>query len=93
MSVHNLSFIILGFLGLLLQGVGSALLTVARSDAAFGIGVFLLILGPLVLMTGSGIYAAGKKRTPAFGLLGLISPLGLLFLAILKDGSDPKMKM
>ena len=26
MSVHNLSFIILGFLGHLLQGVGSALL-------------------------------------------------------------------
>ena len=93
MSVHNLSFIILGFLGLLLQGIGSALLTVARTDAAFGIGVFLLFLGPIVLTAGSAIFAAGKNRTPAFGLLGLISPLGLLFLATLKDRSDPKLKV
>ena len=92
MSVHNLSFLILGFLGLLLQGVGSAMVTVSMSErradeTVLGIGVFLLVLGPIVLGAGSAIYAAGKNRTPFFGLLGLVSPLGLLFLAILQDRS------
>ncbi len=87
MSIHNVSFLILGFVGLLLQGIGTALAVEASSDDVYGIAIFLVLLGPVLLASGSAIYAVGKGRKPIFGLLGIISPLGLLFLAILQDQS------
>ena len=88
MTVNNVSFLILGIVGLLIQGFGTALLMISeksRDDNVFGIAVALVILGPVMLAIGSAMYAAGKGRKPLYGLLGLLSPVGLLFLAVLED--------
>ena len=55
MSIHNVSFLILGFVGLLLQGIGTALAAEASSDDVFGIAIFLVLLGPVLLAAGSAI--------------------------------------
>lgn len=88
MKVHNWSFLVLGCLGLLLQGVGSALTAEAgRNDVQLGLGILVAVLGALAIAVGSCFLAVGKGRSCWFGLLGLLAPLGLLFLCVLEDRS------
>ena len=49
------------------------------------IGIVIAIIGFLLMAVGSAFYAVGRKRSSWFGLLGLLTPIGLLFLAVLKD--------
>lgn len=88
MKMHNAAFIVLGCLGLLLQGVGSALFQVrSRSDTAIALGVLVSLLGAIAIGVGGCFLAVGRGRSLWFGLLGVISPLGLLFLCVLEDRS------
>jgi hypothetical protein len=91
MKVHNMSFLVLGCLGLVLQGVGSALTTTAgRSDALLASGIVVTVLGALAVALGSSFLAVGKGRSPWYGALGLLTPIGLLFLCVLEDfGAKP----
>ena len=87
MKTHNWAFIVLGCLGLLLQGIGSALAGVGRKDEEVALSVLIIVLGGLAMGIGASFLAAGKGRSLWFGLLGVISPLGLLFLCVLEDRS------
>ena len=87
MKVHNWSFLVLGCLGLLLQGVGLALMETAGRDVGVGVGILVSLLGAAALAAGSCFLAVGKGQSPWFGLLGLLAPIGLLFLCVLEDRS------
>jgi drug/metabolite transporter (DMT)-like permease len=88
MKVHNWSFLVLGCLGLLLQGIGSALTAAAgRNDTLLWLGILVAVLGAVAIAAGSSFLAIGKGQSPWFGLWGLLSPVGLLFLCVLEDRS------
>ena len=90
MKVHDVAFLVLGCLGLLLQGIGTALTGVARQDEQIALGVLVAVLGALCMGVGSSFHAVGKGQSLWFGLLGIISPIGLLFLCVLPDrGAQP----
>lgn len=46
---------------------------------------FLKVVGTLLLLVGLAYYAKAKGRNPAWCLMALLSIVGLLVLAILKD--------
>ncbi len=91
LSIHNLSFLVLGVVSMVLQGIGNALIVISidargpLEEVGLGVGITLAILAPVLMAIGGSIYCAGKNRTAWLGLLGLLSPLGLLFLAVLED--------
>ncbi len=93
MTVHNTSFLVLGIVSLILQGIGAALMGVFegghfhRAPAGYDGGVVLVVLAPVLMAIGGSFYCAGKNRSAFWGLLGLLSPLGLLILAVLEDRS------
>ncbi len=95
MKVYRYTFVVIGCIGLLLNGLGAALIIDSEqssyyrgSDTELGIGVTLAILGPLVVAAGSVFLALGRGRSWKYGLLGLLTPIGLLFLCILEDHSS-----
>ena len=97
MHVHNLTFIVFGTAGMVLQTVGSVLIKSSYDDRLrsahnlqVGLGISVLILGALLLGVGAAFFAVGKNRRPWFGLLGLASPVGLLFLAVLQNRTAMK---
>jgi len=85
LSIHNWAFIVLGCLGLLLQGIGTALIEMHSSADQESLGIFVALLGALVIGIGGCFLAVGKGRRPWIGLWGMLSPLGLLFLCVLQD--------
>ena len=48
----------------------------------------LSILGSIALIVGLAFYAKAKARHPAWGLLGLLSILGMIILALIPDKSS-----
>jgi hypothetical protein len=54
------------------------------------IGVLIALIAHVLVAVGAGFYAVGKNRSPWFGLLGFFTPIGLLFLCVLKDKSPPE---
>lgn len=95
MKVYRYAFVVIGCIGLLLNGIGAGLIADSQqsgyyrgSDTELGIGVLLAILGPLVVAAGSVFLALGRGRSWKYGLLGLLAPIGLLFLCILEDHSS-----
>ncbi|RPJ30974.1 MAG: hypothetical protein EHM35_12395 [Planctomycetaceae bacterium] len=50
-------------------------------------GAGLVLLGTVLLMIGLAYYAKAKGRSPAWCLMALLSIIGLLVLAWLKDRS------
>ena len=69
--------------GILLQVAGRFL--VARSQGTSIIGVVLLVVGAIFFVWGCMNYAEGKGHSKWFGLLGLLSILGLIILVFLPD--------
>jgi hypothetical protein len=57
------------------------------APAGYDGGVVLVVLAPVLMAIGGSFYCVGKKRSAFWGLLGLLSPLGLLILAVLADHS------
>jgi hypothetical protein len=73
-SLNNLS-LLFGVPGLILQVASNAVQGPARAAVALG--------GLLLLVVGLALSAKTKGRNPAWGLMGLLSCLGLGFLALM----------
>ena len=73
-------------IGLILQIIGNVLVgpedVVGRAPL---IGVFLLIIGLGFFIWGCMSYSKGKGHHPAWGLLGLLSIIGLIVLVLSPD--------
>ena len=48
-----------------------------------------LLFGYVLQMIGCALYAASRGRSAFFGLLGLLSPIGYVFLSLLNPASPP----
>jgi hypothetical protein len=70
---NNIS-LLLGIPGLVIQMAGAV-----KSNPA------LFVIGTILLITGFSFYAKAKGRSPAWGLFGLLSWVGILILALLKE--------
>jgi hypothetical protein len=68
-------------IGIVLQIVGKVL----SNDGMVGIGFVVLLAGAIVFIWGCGQYAKAKGYSPWFGLLGLLSILGLIALVFFPD--------
>ena len=53
-------------------------------------GLFIGLLGSIIVPIGAGFYAVGKNRSKWFCLLGLFPPIGFAILAILEDRNNHK---
>ena len=87
---YNHKSLVLGIPGLLLQ-FGSVFLSNLKSGtdvlsvALAWLSVFGAITGCVLLIVGLCYYAKAKGYTAVLGLLGLLSCIGLLILAVLPD--------
>lgn len=52
--------------------------------------VVYLLLGYVLQMVGCAVYAESRGRSAVFGLLGLLSPVGYIFLALLNRPPPPR---
>lgn len=85
---NNLS-LALGVPGLILQIAGGAARVNPSTETA---GTALVVFGALCLVAGLSMYAVAKGRSPAWGVLGFFSLLGLIGLGLLEDRA-PKGKV
>jgi hypothetical protein len=77
---NRLSFLF-GIPGLIVQAVGFTM-RMQGHDLA---GRLVILVGLILLMVGLALYAKAIGRNPAWGFVGLLSIIGLLILASLKD--------
>ena len=62
-------------------------------DAAVVIGLALVsLVGAILFLVGLAFYAKAKGRHPAWGLVGLLSLIGLIVLVCLKDTSIDELQ-
>lgn len=85
-------FLVLTCLGLLLAGIARALTDGTPWPKGPGLAACVAVLAFAACAVGGGCLAAGRGRSPAFGLLGLLFPFGLLFLCVLEDRSGQSQK-
>lgn len=78
-----------GVPGIILQIVGNVMVRTQNPNqpnlAIVLGGVVIAIAGTILLIYGLSLYAKAKGHSPWLGLLGLLSCLGLLVLALLPD--------
>jgi hypothetical protein len=92
---HVRKSLIFGTPGLLLQigctFMANSVITKAMSigNGSLGVstGIFIIgsIAGNILFMTGLGFYAKAKGYSAGLGMLGLVSCIGLLIVAMLPD--------
>ena len=84
-SVRNVQSLPVGPLGVFLgrEGPGQHQADAAQKASSVIVG----LLAHLLVAVGGAFFAVGRNRSPWFGLLGLLTPIGLLFLAVLEDRS------
>jgi len=74
-----------GVPGLIFQTLGY-IMGNASADPLLALFFLLVSLaGTVLLLVGLGYYAKGKGHSPVWGLVGLLSCLGILILAVLPD--------
>ncbi len=78
---NNLS-LALGIPGLLMQIAGRF---VGNTPQQLLLGALVQLVGTVLLIVGLAFYAKAKGRSAAWGLMGLLSIIGLIVLALLKD--------
>jgi hypothetical protein len=84
---NNIS-LLLGVPGLIMQIAGTFVASAAQQQGGSPlIGNGISLVGTLLLISGLCFYAIAKGRSPLWGLMGLLSCIGLIVLAILKDES------
>ena len=74
---------VLILIGLAAQVIG--FIGVVAGDGGAGIFIRLIHLGDVLIVVGCCFYAKGKGYNGAWGLLGLLSIIGLLILICMKD--------
>lgn len=90
---NDISFLY-GIPGVLLQIAGPPLSrlnsTANRVDPLmFGLGLAVVSVGTLLLVVGFAYYAKAKGHHPAWGIVALLSCVGLFVLAMLPDRWAP----
>ena len=84
---NNLS-LALGVPGIILQFAGQVMSDGnSAADADLILGLLVSLIGTGLLIAGLSYYAIAKGHSGWWGLCGLLSCLGLLILALLKDES------
>jgi hypothetical protein len=68
-------------IGIVLQIAGKVL----SMDGMLGFGFMLMLAGAITFIWGCGQYAKAKGYSPWFGLLGLLSIVGLIVLVLFPD--------
>jgi hypothetical protein len=68
-------------LGIVVQIIGELL----SNRGSIGLGFVVALAGLAVFIWGCGQYAKGKGYSPWFGLLGLLSIVGLIALVFFRD--------
>lgn len=83
-AAQNRTSLMFGVPGIVLQIVGALM---GRDIIPGGetVGLIVQIAGTILLIVGLSFYARAKGRHPAWGLLGLLSIIGLIVLAVLPD--------
>jgi hypothetical protein len=79
---NNIS-LALGIPGIILQVAGNIMMTSNPENRT--LGRLVLVVGTLLLIGGLAMYAKAKGRSPVWGLMGFLSCIGLIVLALLKD--------
>lgn len=69
--------IVLQFVGWLMQG--------DTIPGGSPLGLVVQVVGTVLLIVGLSFYARAKGHHPAWGLMGLLSIIGLIVLAVLPD--------
>ncbi|HEV2972930.1 MAG TPA: hypothetical protein VGY55_23380 [Pirellulales bacterium] len=80
---YNSISLLAGVPGIILQIAGQVVMRTNPSHEA--IGALVAIAGTALLMLGLAYYALAKGRNPAWCLMGLLSIIGIIVLACLKD--------
>ena len=75
---NNIS-VALGLPGLLLQYVGAT----GSSESA----AFFTIIGSILFIVGLAYYAMAKGRSPIWAVMGFLSIIGLIILALLPENA------
>jgi hypothetical protein len=78
---NNIS-LALGAPGIILQIAGYVM---AQNPQQQQVGFLVQLGGTVLLIAGLAMYAKAKGRSPAWGLMGFLSLIGLIVLACLKD--------
>lgn len=78
---NNIS-LALGVPGLITEVVG---VVMRNNPETAQTGQAIYVVGTLLLIAGLGFYAKAKGRSLAWGLMGLLSIIGLIVLAMLED--------
>ena len=80
---NNIS-LALGIPGIALQ-IGGRVWSMQLAPAVSLPAMLVMLLGTGLLIAGLAFYAKAKGRNPAWGLMGLLSIIGLIVLACLPD--------
>ena len=92
-AVENRKSLALGIPGIILQILGNIMYRQGGATGGPGrpapdanpIWLLVALVGTGLLIAGLAFYAKAKGRSPAWGLMGLLSIIGLIVLACLKD--------
>ena len=77
-----------GVPGIILQIIGRITMVGAFGNSIpspEAVGFLILLVSTILLIVGLSFYAKAKGHHPAFGLLGFLSIIGLIILAIMPD--------
>lgn len=83
-AAQNRTSFMFGVPGIVLQFVGWLM----QGDTIPGgspLGLVVQVVGTVLLIVGLSFYARAKGHHPAWGLMGLLSIIGLIVLAVLPD--------
>jgi hypothetical protein len=95
---ENRKSLALGVPGIVLQILGNVMYRSGGTVAPMGqtpvkgnpLWLLVALAGTVLLIAGLSFYAKAKGRSPAWGLMGLLSIIGLIVLACLKDLSPQR---
>ena len=82
---YNKKSLMLGIPGILLQIGGNIFAQGAQEPTMKALGGLVTLVGTGLLIAGLAFYAKAKGRHPAWCLMGFLSCIGLIVLALLKD--------
>ena len=85
---NNISLVI-GVPGILIQTIGGFM----PGGEGDPLGLILVFIGTALFILGLGYYARAKGRHPAWCLMGFLSIIGLIVLALLKDRTKDREAM